>query len=294
MMKKLAFGCYAKVLCYVIFLLLLIGSTDACRSQSIDHRLSKANSLFFEKDYTNALPAYNQLLTELTDSVDLSNLYCYAAICSEKLKDTIQAYGYYKNAVAYRSVQMSVYNKLYSLAGKRNDMACQEFVLLQKIGVFPSEQKESRKKLAYLYAATRQYSKLLKLAEQLLYDEPANHEYHYLKGVALQNFGETEMAEQSLRKALEMNPDDYAANVNLGLLLFNRASAAFDKDQAEYEKVNDPTWNEYLVYLQKMKQIKAMYNEAEPYLSKACQMNCNDSLKRALEILKSRTAEIKG
>ncbi len=293
-MKKRALQCEMIFFRASIIVLLLIGSTCVCQSQSIDNRLSKANSLFFEKDYTNALPVYQQLLTELTDSVDLSNLYSYAAICSEQIQDSAQAYEYYKKAVVYRSVQPSVYNKLYSLAGKQGDFECQEFVLTRRMEVFPSEQKTAREKLARLYASSQQYPKLLQLTDQLLKENPENSEYQYLKGIALQNSGETEMAEQSLRKALEMNPDDYAANMGLGLLLFNRASEAFDKEQAEYEKNKNPKWSDYLDYIQRMRKIKAMYNSAEPYLSKACQMSCSDSLKKALEILKSRTAEIKG
>ncbi len=291
---KRKFGFNFTIYIKSIILLLLIFWSGVAWTQSFDSEITKANNLAFEKDYVAALQLYNHLLTELNDSVDLANVYGYAAVCAEKLEDDTIAYNYFKKAVAYGTFEESVYNKLYAMATNQNDVDCQEYVLTRKLLVFPSQRKKLLKKLAYLFANSQQYHKLLGVSKELLKNAPDNSEYSYLNGIALMNLDQAEEAETSFRKALELKPDDYASNMSLGLLLFNQASKAFDQEQAKYEKIKKPMMDDYLVYFDEMKKVKAIYLKAEPYLTKACQIKCNDSLQKALDLIKKRKSEIKG
>lgn len=276
----------------IISLVLLFGIIGNCQSQSIEDKLSKANSLFFEKDYTNAINAYNSLLPELTDSFDLSHIYSYTAICYENLGDSSNAYVNYKNAVNFKIREYSIYNKLFSLAKKQNDVDCQEFVLLQKMDVFPTDENSILEKLANLYIISKQNPKLFDMAERLIKMNPVNFKSYYYQAIAFQNNGENEKAESNYKKSLELKPDDLGANIGLGFLIFNRASAAFEKEQIRYEKLKKPSWDDYLSYLQTIKRIKAEYREAEPFLNKACDIDCNPQLQKALTIIKSRTGQM--
>lgn len=291
---KRKFGFNFTIYIKSIILLLLIFWSGVAWTQSFDSEITKANNLAFEKDYVAALQLYNHLLTELNDSVDLANVYGYAAVCAEKLEDDTIAYNYFKKAVAYGTFEESVYNKLYAMATNQNDVDCQEYVLTRKLLVFPSQHKKTLKRLAYLFANNQQYINLLDVSEELMDCEPDNSEYYYLNGIALINLDKPDEAEKRLLTAIKIKPDDYASNMALGLLWFNQASKAFDREQARYEKIKNPSMDDYLVYFNEMKKVKVIYIKAEPYLLKACQIKCNDSLQKALDIIEKRKSEIKG
>ena len=283
---------YRVVLKVTVSFLLLFGGIGNCHSQSIDDKLSKANSLFFEKDYSNALIVYNQLLPELTDSIDLSYIYSYTAICYENLGDNSTAFLNYKNAVNFKIREYSIYNKLFSLAKKQNDVDCQEYALKQKIKVFPEEENPTLSQLGDLYMRSEQYTKLLDVSEHLIDINAGDYKPYYFQAVAYQKNGDNMKAEENYRKALSLNPEDYASNMGLGFLIFNQASVAFEREQARYAAISNPIWKDYLFYLGNIKKIKGLYTEAKPFLAKACQQKCNSQLEKAMEILKSRTSQI--
>lgn len=277
---------------FKVSLLFILSTVGVAFSQSGNLNLTKANSLFFEKDYSNALTIYKELLPVVSDSVDLSYIYSYAAICCENLDDSEQAYSNYKNAVDYKTREYSIYSKLYSLAKKRKDVACQEYVLKQRIKMFPEEENSTFSKLGDLYIRSEQFDKLLALSIRLIEKNEADCKPYYFQAIAFQKNGDEIKAEESFRKALSINPDDYASTFGLGFLIFNQASAAFEKEQVRYEAISNPIWKDYLFYLGNIKRIKARYNDAEPFLEKACRQKCNSQLEKAMEILKSRTAQI--
>jgi tetratricopeptide (TPR) repeat protein len=275
----------------VSFLMVFVFCTT--HAQTSDEKLGKANNYLFENNYSAALELYKELLNEVTDSVDLSHIYSYAGMCSESLGDQDAALDYYRNAVNYKVLEESVYNKVLSLARDKKDTDCQEFVLLKKMEVFPAAKEKALEDLARVYMSSKQYEKLSPLAERLISIDQSNYRYHYMLGISSQGLNKTEEAIAGFKKALALNPDDLGSNLSLGFLLYNQATVQFDKEQKRYEAVSKPVWKDYLVYLDRIKKIQSIYREAEPLLEKACRIKCNDQLEKALSVIRSRTGQIK-
>lgn len=276
----------------LLFLLITIVFYTS-NAQTADEKMGRANNALFQNDYGTALGLYKELINEMTDSVDLSHVYSYAGMCSENLGDRAAALAYYRNAVNHGVLEESVYNKLLSMAREKNDLECQEFVLLRKVKVFPAAAEKAQESLAQVYMRAGQYAKLLPLAEGLISTDATNSGYLYMQGIAFQGLGRTDDAVVSFKKALALNPDDLGTNLSLGFLLYNQATIAFDKEQRRYEAVPNPIWKDYLVYLERIKKIQAVYREAEPLLEKACSIRCNEQIEKALSVIRSRTREIK-
>ena len=277
----------------VVLSFLMVAGFCTAHAQTSDEKLRKANNCLFENNYSAALELYKELLNEVTDSVDRSHIYSYAGMCSENLGDQDAALDYYRNAVNYKVLEESVYNKVLSLARDKKDTDCQEFVLLKKMEVFPAVKVKALEDLARVYMGSKQYAKLLPLAERLISIDQANYRYHYMLGISSQGLNETDKAIAGFKKALTLNPDDLGANLSLGFLFYNQATVQFDKEQKRYEAVSKPVWKDYLVYLERIKKIQSIYHEAELLLKKACQIKCDDQLEKALSVIRSRTGQIK-
>jgi tetratricopeptide (TPR) repeat protein len=273
------------------FLMAIVSCTT--HAQTTDEKLRKANNCLFENNYSAALELYKELLNEVTDSVDRSRIYSYAGMCSENLGDQDAALDYYRNAVNYKVLEESVYNKVLSLARDKKDTDCQEFVLLRKMEVFPAVKVKVLEDLARVYMGSKQYAKLSPLAERLISIDQSNYRYHYMLGISSQGLNETDKAIAGFKKALALNPDDLGANLSLGFLFYNQATVQFDKEQKRYDAISNPIWKDYLVYLDRIKKIQIVYREAESFLEKARNIQGDEQIEKALSVIRSRTREIK-
>jgi tetratricopeptide (TPR) repeat protein len=99
--------------------------------------------------------------------------------------------------------------------------------------------------------------------------DPGNANLYYAKGVLSDKMGKTEEAAAMYKKAIELKPDYFEANYNLGAMYFNQGAELVNKannlpvsKQAEYEAAK--------------KKYEAKFREAQPYLEKAYQLNAKD------------------
>ena len=114
---------------------------------------------------------------------------------------------------------------------------------------------------------------------------PDNEMLHYVLGIAYRTKGDKDKAEMCYGKALELKPDYFDANYELGTLHFNKG--------VEWnEKANSLPANE----MNKAKDYDAKateeFNKAIPYFEKARQLNDKDkSVLSALKKLYTRTGQ---
>jgi tetratricopeptide (TPR) repeat protein len=100
-----------------------------------------------------------------------------------------------------------------------------------------------------------------------------NSQYYYIRGSLYEQLKKNDSAKLSYTKALELNPDNYDANWNLGALLVNEANDLYKTiGIGGVTKASiDP-------------KMKAFYQEAKPYLEKALS---NDAYSAAEQIAKT-------
>ena len=81
----------------------------------------------------------------------------------------------------------------------------------------------------------------LDLAKQ---QEPDNPSFHFAEGALYERIGETEKAKESYRRSIELDPDFFDVNYNMGVVYYNEAVKMLEAaneimDNVEYEKARD-------------------------------------------------------
>ena len=109
-----------------------------------------------------------------------------------------------------------------------------------------------------------------KISDQLQ-KEPTNKLYAFYLGIAYSSAGDTKKAEESYRKALEIDPNSSDANTNLAGLLLN---SGIDL----YNTANKLPQNKQKEYDAMMKSANAKFDKAFPYLQKSAELNPKSKL----------------
>jgi tetratricopeptide (TPR) repeat protein len=98
----------------------------------------------------------------------------------------------------------------------------------------------------YIFAENEQEAlNYLNLAKQ---QDPKNPSFHYAEGAIYDQLGDTEKAKESYQRSLELDPDFFDANYNMGILHYNRAvdmlTAANEiMDNRKYEIARDEAYD---------------------------------------------------
>ncbi len=253
------------------------------QAQNIDSRLDDLKITIMNGKYEDGLLECKDLIeSNVRDSAQLALIYAYAGLSSEALGNKVDALHYYEQAVLLKAPQLDIYEKLISLSKKEKNDSVYEFALLEKSRAFPDFDEPITKSLAYHYANTRQYEKLLPTANKLLNWYPDEIRYLYFKGVALQNLNQIEEAKDCYHKILESEPDHPGVNMGLGMILYNDGSEIFAFRKKEYESKVNPNRVDYSIYTKGIEEGKIIYRKALPYLLKAYESGSYPGLKQVL------------
>jgi len=278
-----------------VILLQLIGIflvLNCLQAQENDEDLRSVKSRFLDGNYDEAINESMAIInSETKDSIKLSLAYSYAGLSSQKLDKNADAIGYFKNAIIYRVPRLDIYEIMIGLASQENDDDNYEFGLLQQLKVFPDFAPEMRQKLASHYLKTDQYDKLLTTCDALIEIFPEDVKFYYYKGMAYQNLNEISDAEDAFKKALQKDEDHFGANINLGMILYKKASSSYKSQKAKYEVIKKPDRLDYDKYRKALDVSKGIYRESLPYLLKAYEIRSENSIKGALYNVYTRLEE---
>ncbi|MCT4603118.1 MAG: tetratricopeptide repeat protein [Marinifilum sp.] len=252
-------------------------------AQDFDSQLNKANSKFFDKKYQEAKTDYENLLNqEIGDTIQRSWAFGYVGVCEQELGNIEAAKTNYVKALTMGTPGPSFYSKLLAIYKSEKNVEGQEYVLLAKKKNMPHEYRKAVKSLSYLYMNSKQFEKLLPVCNELIEWYPTNYKYYYFKAVAHQKLKDIESAKAEYRKAIELKPDDANANMNLGMILFLKANASYDKAVKSYEAIAKPTNDDYQKCKRKLADCRKKMREAEPRLLVAYKAKPNKNVKNAL------------
>ncbi|PXY01768.1 hypothetical protein DF185_09905 [Marinifilum breve] len=276
----------------VIFTSILALFSVLLYAQDFDSELNKANSKFFEKNYQEALADYQKLVDSgIGDEMQRSWAFGYIGVCQEELGNIEEAKKNYRKAMEMGTPGPSFYSKCLAIYKSEKDVGGQEFVLLAKKKNMPHEYRKAVKSLAYLYMNSKQFEKLLPVCDELIEWYPTNHKYHYFKAVSYQKLKDIESAKAEYRKAIELKPDDANSNMNLGMILFLKVNAEFDKAIKSYESIAKPTDDDYQKCKQKLIKYRKKMREVEPMLLVAYKAKPSKNVKNALYNLYKKCQE---
>lgn len=239
--------------------------------------------LLIDGNYQEGLEKCSRLLeSNISDTTQLATVYGYAGLSCEALGDRPRAIGFYKKAVELQMPQLDVYDKLINLSKKEKNDSVYEFALLEKMKAYPEFEQEITESLAYHYVNTRQYEKLLGASDRLLEWFPGDVNFLYFKGVALENSGRADEAENLYNAVLAKDSGHVAAHMSLGMILYNKGTDIFAFRKKEYESKAKPTRTDYSIYNKGIEEGKNYYRQALPHLLNAYESGMYPGLKQVL------------
>ena len=211
-------------------------------------------------------------MTQMLGAVDTMAIF-NSALCFEKASLTERAIEQYMMCGAYGYQVPEVFLFAANIHKMEGDTAKALTTLQNARGDFPREQALIIEELnIYLVAGEFERAKdnLMLAAEQ----DPTNEILWFSLGSVYDNLGMQDEAVDAYAKSLEIKPDYFDANYNLGALYFNKA----------VQMVNDANdmWKPRMSKEESNKQSemeaggKAMFSTALPYLEKALDVDPED------------------
>ncbi len=262
------------------------------KAQDVEVLFSTAKGMVVEQNYSGALSKYQEVFeTGQGDSTQLGEAYGFTGISYEELGNKAEALNYYKKALDHKVLELSVYDKAIALSKEMKKDALHEWMLKEKLQYFPDFEVEIIKSLNTHYLKTKQYDQLLGSSESLIKWFPDSPKYPYYKGFAYQNIGKVDSAVVSYKESLLKDANYTSANVRLGHILFEKANKVYSAKKKAYEAIANPTRVDYSKYHKSLDQAKAIYKEAEVYLSKAYENKQDPQIKKLLFAVYMRLGE---
>lgn len=187
----------------------------------------KANKAIENKEYEKAYNSFLQVDKLGSKSEDvLNNLALLAAQAGK----TDEAIDYYSQIIKETDADAGKYLALAELYNSKNEKQLYLNTLQAARNKFMNN-----KKILFLliqnYAASKSYAAIVPIIDEAIKYEPENIELHYLAGFANENGGHVELAKKYYNKVIELDENNYDANLALGLIFLNQ----FLKDKSNLE-----------------------------------------------------------
>ena len=238
-----------------------------------------ASNAYKAKDFKTALENFEMVHKILPED---TAVILYTAYSAEGAEDYSKAKNYYEQLIRMKYADMSMYqnlSKIYATVDKDENKALSTIrdgraiypdslnLLLAEINILLSSGRNEEASLALNVATEKDPNNdNLYLALGSTYDNLANPKDSEGKELPKPKAYEDYMkkAEESYLKGLQINPDNYIINYNLGALYFNQGAEM--KNQANNLKSNDD-------YAKAKAKFDAKFQQAKPYLEKALEIN---------------------
>ena len=160
----------------------------------------------------------------------------------------------------------------------KEDTAAAEASLRKGIQKYPSN-NQLMEELVRLYTTSgRDASEIIPVVQEAQQKDPNNHIYAFGLGLIYNRLNDYSKAAEEFKKAVELNPEDFASVFNLGLTYLQQADAM-------QEEINAIPYNDRALYEQKMNEFNTLYKQAIPYLERAHVLDNSDA--SSIEILRS-------
>lgn len=222
------------------------------------------------KDYTSSLGSFEKSISisekylGLVDTLAIYN----AALSADKGNNIDKAKKYYTKLIDANYGGAKTYGLLSNLQMAQKDTTGALQTLKSARQKYPSDPDLSITELN-IYLSSGRDKEAAEQIESAIVNDPKNANLYFAKGVLNDKLGKTEVAIESYKKAIEMKPEHFDANYNLGAMLFNdgaeminKANALPASKQKEYDSIKGKA--------------DARFKEAKPYFESAYRINPKD------------------
>ncbi|UYZ64087.1 tetratricopeptide repeat protein [Hymenobacter weizhouensis] len=218
------------------------------------------------KEYDKAIESYR--MAQQIRPQD-TTAYLYAAFAAEAKQDFGSAKDMYSKlqGIGYKSPQM--YGRLLQIARQEKDDAAARKVVQEALVAYPNNKGFMLEDLNMELSAGRGREAISKI-EKAIAADPTNSNLYAVLGSVYDQDKQPAKALEAYKKAVEVDPNNFDANFNLGVYNYNKAAELYTKASkmslAEYQKSGKKNEADGKKYFQ----------ESLPYFEKALQIQPDD------------------
>jgi tetratricopeptide (TPR) repeat protein len=213
----------------------------------------------YDLAYT-AFDSYRQYFPEDTNAI------LYTGLAAANAKNNDAAISNYKKLVTTKySKTLGVYSDLASLYLMKKDTASAIKIMDEATKKFPKNADLAKREIELNIQAGNKKEVTQKI-ESAIANDPKNKALYYYAGLTYSSAKEYDKAAEYYRKALEIDPNYFEANLNLGFVMMNPAIDIFNAAN----KLPASKQKEYTAAIAKS---NALFAKAEPYIIKATEVN---------------------
>ena len=180
---------------------------------------------FNAKDYDNAIASY-QLASKVrpTDTT----VVLYSAYAADAKQDYAGAKTYYNQLLGLGYKSPAVYSRLLQMAKADKNEAETSKVLQQALAAYPNNKTFMLEDLN-LYLSTGRGKEALEKLDRAIAADPTNSNLYAVKGSILDQDKRPAEAFAAYQKSVEIDPNNFDAEFNLGVYYYNKAADAYTK-----------------------------------------------------------------
>jgi tetratricopeptide (TPR) repeat protein len=239
-----------------------VGKMDNLYGSAFNDAVNSYNA----KEYDKAISSYklaSQIKPQDTTSV------LYSAYAYEAKQDYAGAKASYNQLLGMNYKSTTLYSRLLQMAKQQKDEAEAAKVLKQALAAYPNNKAFMLEDLNMTLASGKGGDALEKISKSIAAD-PSNSNLYAVRGSLYDQQKKTDLALADYKKAIELDPNNFDAQFNLGVYNYNKAADA-------YTKVSKMDVKTYQASGKKLEaEGKRYFEAAVPYFEKALQAQPDD------------------
>ncbi|MBE9469300.1 MAG: tetratricopeptide repeat protein [Bacteroidetes bacterium] len=225
---------------------------------SKDNEYEKAFESFQNAVKINELPFIAQ--------IDTMSIF-YSAVAADRAKLYDTAIKYYKECTEYKFNGSKVYLYIENIYKEQKDTVNALKILKEGIAAYPDDNNSLMIELINFYLTSNQSAEALKYLQKAIEKDPSNFSFYFAEGTLYDKLDDFDNAVKAYSKSIEIKPDYFNAQYNLGALYYNNAVKLIDSANAESDNKK---------YEIKKAAADKIFEKAIPYLEKAHEIDSKD------------------
>ena len=235
---------------------------DALYGQAFNNAVNSYNA----KEYDKAIESY-KLASKIKPQDTTAVLY--SAYAYEAKQDYPGAKASYNQLLGMNYKSTTLYSRLFQMAKNEKNNEEASKVLQQALVAYPNNKTFMLEDLNMSLASGKGDEAINKISKTIAAD-PTNSNLYAVRGSLYDQQKKTDLALADYRKAVEIDPNNFDAQFNLGVYNYNKAADA-------YTKASKMDLKTYQTSGKKFEADGKKYFEASvPYFEKALQLQPND------------------
>ena len=239
-----------------------VAKMDGLYGQAFNNAVNSYNA----KEYDKAIESY-KLASKIKPQDTTAVLY--SAYASEAKQDFAGAKASYNQLLGMNYKSITLYSRLLQMAKQQDDKVEAAKVVQQALVAYPDNKSFMLEDLNMALAGGRGDEAMTKISKAITAD-PANSNLYAVRGSMYDQQKKNDLALADYRKAVELDPNNFDAQFNLGVYNYNKAADNFTK-------VSKMDLKTYQVSGKKFEaEGKKYFAASVPFFEKALELQPND------------------